>query len=259
MRPARPSFRIALLFGFIASLAPLTPKVADLIFLGLCYAALAGLKHASISKRLTLVLISCAAFSATLAPWIVRNYHLTGQFTLTTQTWQTLSMANNDSGGVYMTREGLAAMPHTTVDQSEIEREGIYRSFFIRWIGENPGRFLYFCTQRALYFWSPLPTYVTGLAAIVATAFNSVLFTLALLFALTQRGRNTSLWPCYVAFATFTVGYSLALVTTRFRLPLYPLLEIMAAGGVLTIWARVRHCPAAALLRSPKSNPSGSA
>ena len=37
--------------------------------------------------------------------------HITGQYTLATLTWQALAMGNNDNGGPYMTREGLAAMP----------------------------------------------------------------------------------------------------------------------------------------------------
>jgi 4-amino-4-deoxy-L-arabinose transferase-like glycosyltransferase len=247
IKPARHSLSTAVLFGFVAGLAALTRNVAGLMFIGLSFAVLTGLMQANLTKRLFIVVISCGAFAATLAPWMVRNYYLTGQFTLTTQTWQTLSMANNDSGGIYMTKEGLAAMPHTTIEQSEAEREAIYKNFLIRWIGEHPGEFLALCALRAVAFWSPLPTYVTGLAGLVAGSFNILLLTLALLYAFSQQSRSATLWPCYVAFATFTIGYSVALVATRFRLPLYPLVEIMSAGGALTLWNQVRPSRAAAL------------
>ena len=42
--------------------------------------------------------------------------------------------------------------------------------------------------------------------------------------------------PILITFVTFTFGYSLTAVITRYRLSLYPLLEIVAAG-LLFVWS----------------------
>ena len=93
----------------------------------------------------------------------------------------------------------------------------------------------WFCLWRAIAFWSPVPTYVTGLTAIVAFTFNSVLLLLAGAYGFARYNRSSSLFPFYMTFVTFTLGYSIALVYTRYRLPLYPLLEMLAAGTLQII------------------------
>jgi 4-amino-4-deoxy-L-arabinose transferase-like glycosyltransferase len=235
----------SLLFGLFSGLAALTRNVAGLMFVGLCVGALFGwdnrFARIRLPQRAFIIIIASVTFFGTLGPWLVRNYHLTGHYTLSTQTWQTLTITNNDKGGAYMTREGLAAMPYTTIEQPEAEREAIYKSFLIEWIAANPGRFLALCLWRAIAFWSPLATFVSGGAALVTFVFNTILLVFAGAYGLAYRKSYSRLFPYYMSFLTFTLGYSIAMVTTRYRLPLYPLLEILAAGGILMFFER--HSP----------------
>jgi len=64
-------------------------------------------------------------------------------------------MTNNDQGSAYFTFEGFAAMPQTSIEQPEIEREAIYKAFVTDWISRHPWRFAVLFLQRAILFWSP--------------------------------------------------------------------------------------------------------
>jgi 4-amino-4-deoxy-L-arabinose transferase-like glycosyltransferase len=234
----------ALLFGLFGGLAALTRNVAGLMFAGLSLVALAGWekKFAALrlSQRVFLITIASVVLLCTLTPWVVRNYRLTGQYTLATMTWQVLAVGNNDQGGPYMTKAGVAAMPQTFIEQPEAEREAVYKKFVIAWIQEHPGRFLWLCVWRTIVFWSPFPYSTTGVKTLVAFSFNMLLLVFAAVYSFAYHHRNARLLPFYVAFVTFTLVYGVTLAHTRYRLPLYPLLEILAAGGLLAALHGVR-------------------
>jgi 4-amino-4-deoxy-L-arabinose transferase-like glycosyltransferase len=238
----RSRIAFAVLFGLFGGLAALTRSVAGPMFAGLSVGGLFGWEHgfARIRRyeRNFIIAIASVAFLGTLAPWLVRNYKLTGEYTLATLTWQALAMGNNDMGGPYMTKEGLAAMPPTFIEQGEAEREAVYKKFVSEWIIENPDRFLWFCFWRAIAFWSPLPTFVTGATAMVAFTYNTMLLVLAVAYGYASRKRSSIFFPFYMSFITFTAVYSITLTYTRYRLPLYPFLEILASGGLLMIFER---------------------
>ena len=75
---------------------------------------------------------------------------------------------------------------------------------------------------------------VTSKAAVLGFLFNLMLFTLAGVYLVAHRMCCRKMVPIPITLITFTIGYSLVAAITRFRLPLYPLLEILAAGGVLS-------------------------
>jgi len=213
--------------------------VAGLVFAGLCLAILVGweegFRQSRFRTRISVVTITSVVFLGILAPWVVRNHKLTGHYVLSTETWETLAMANNDSGGTHFTLEGLAAMPQTFIKQPEIEREAIYKSFVIKWITTHPTQFARFYLKRAIVFWSPSLHEAKGPRAWLGLAFNLILLFFATIYAISHRKDWRKMVSIYITLLTFTLGYSLAFVTTRFRLPLYPLLEILAAGGVLFV------------------------
>jgi len=211
------------------------------MFGGLCLAVLLGLGEGldrmRFRLRFSMLAIASMTFLGVLTPWLIRNYELTGQYTMSTESWQTLSITNNDHGGAYFTPEGLAALPQTSIEQPEIEREAIYRAFVTDWISQHPWRFATLFVQRAIIFWSPMVNVVTGKEARLGLVFNVMVFTLAGVSLFANRMCWRKMLPIPITFVTFTLVYSLAGVTTRYRLPLYPLLEIMAAGGMLSVWS----------------------
>jgi hypothetical protein len=59
------------------------------------------------------------------------------------------------------------------------------------------------------------------------------LLVFAAVYGVAYHHRNARLLPFYVSFVSFTLLYGVTIAHTRYRLPLYPLLEILAAGGLL--------------------------
>jgi 4-amino-4-deoxy-L-arabinose transferase-like glycosyltransferase len=244
----------AVLFGVTAGAAALTRNVAGLVFGGLCLIALfgvaKGLERVPLRRRVVLLSAASVVFLAAVAPWVIRNQRVTGRFVMSTQSWQALAMTNNDAGGPYFTVEGYAAMPQTTIQQSEMEREEIYRRFVMDWISRNPGHFALLCLQRILVFWWPAVNTVSGAQALIGLAFNAALFSFAALSIFTLRRYWREMLPIHIALLIFTLGYATVAAITRYRLPVYPLLTIMAAGGMLSI-LRGRHSDAVVQQRRP--------
>jgi 4-amino-4-deoxy-L-arabinose transferase-like glycosyltransferase len=235
----RVQLQFALLFGLLAGAGALTRNMAGLMFGGLCLEALLGwgegFGRIRFGTRVFLIAIASVVFLGTLAPWLIRNYTLTGQYVLSTGVWQTLSMTNNDNGGTYFTPEGLAAMPRTSIEQPEIEREAVYRTFVTDWIAKHPWRFAWLYLWRAIVFWSPSVQTLMGAQAVLGLAFNGILFLFAAVSIFTHRKYWRKTLPIFTVLLAFTLGYSSVAAITRFRLPLYPLLEILAAGGMLSM------------------------
>jgi len=237
---AQTQLTFALLFGLLAGAGALTRNVAGLMFGGLCLGVLLGWEEGfgrmRFSTRVFIVAIASVAFLGTLSPWLIRNYKLTGHYILTTEAWQTLAMSNNDNGGVYFNfPEGLAAMPRTFIKQPEIEREAVYKKFVTDWIAKHPWRFAWFYLGRAMVFWSPTVKTLTGMQTVLGVIFNGILLLFAAAYIFIHRKHWTETLSIYIVLLVFTLGYSLAAAHTRFRLPLYPLLEILAAGGILSM------------------------
>jgi 4-amino-4-deoxy-L-arabinose transferase-like glycosyltransferase len=235
----RVQLKFALLFGLLAGAGALTRNMAGLMFGGLCLGALVGweegFRRMRFGTRVFLIAMASVVFLGTLAPWLIRNYKLTGQYVLSTEAWQALAMTNNDNGGAYFTPEGLAAMPPTSIEQPEIEREAVYKTFVIDWIAKHPWRFAWLYLWRVIVFWSPSVKTLMGAQAILGLAFNEILLWFAAAYIFTHRKHWRKTLPIYIVLLAFTLGYSSVAVITRYRLPLYPLLEILAAGGMLSI------------------------
>jgi 4-amino-4-deoxy-L-arabinose transferase-like glycosyltransferase len=232
--------RLVSLFAVFAGLATLTRSIAGMMFAGLIVGILFRLDNREIrlGTRLFMIAVASVIFVGTLVPWVLRNHRLTAQYFFSAQDWITLAIANNDYGGVYATPQALAARPETSIEQSETERQAVYKRFVKDWVAANPERFAKFFVWRAAAFWSPFLHYVTGVLAIIGGGFNMIVFLFAATYMIAYRKQWRKFFSIYTAFLTFTVGYSLAYVATRFRLPLYPLIEILAAGGMLMILER---------------------
>src|SRR5262249_44429861 len=146
-----------------------------------------GIPRTPVSVRFYTLTIAGLVFLGCLAPWLVRGHRLTGEYVLSTEAWQTSAMANNDSGGVYFTSKGLAGMPPTSIEQSEIERERIYKAFVLDWVAKHPTKFLLFYLKRALSFWSPFLQDATFTQALFGVTFNAMLLVFAITCVVTYR------------------------------------------------------------------------
>jgi hypothetical protein len=62
-------------------------------------------------------------------------------------------------------------------------------------------------------------------------------FTFAGISLFANRMYSRKILPIEITLVAFNLGYSLVGISSRFRLPLYPFLEILAAGGVLSVFS----------------------
>src|SRR5207245_11114670 len=113
--------------------------------------------------------------------------------------------------------------------------EDASRNCFTDSIDKQAWRFAWRYLWRAIVVWSPSIKTLTGAQAVLGLAFNGILLLFAAASIFTHRQHWHKILPIHIVILAFTLGYSSAAAITRFRLPLYPLLEILAAGGMLPI------------------------
>ena len=226
------------LFGLVAGLAALTRAVGAPLFALLCAIALVGLGpgvgELPFAARVRRLAVASVLFLATLAPWLIRNHSLTGQWVFTTEKWIAFAMGNNDARQIQETRAAFAGLPPTSLDQSEMERQEIYRQFVTRWVREHPRDAIEMYLKRLVAYWSPA-TRVAGAKGWVALVFNASLWTLAIAGVIVTRKSWRHLLPVYAMLLGSTAIYAAALVATRYRLPLYPFLEMLAGAALVVI------------------------
>lgn len=103
-----------------------------------------------------------------VSPWMVRNYGVFGKFVFVRDNLpMELSMGNNNESEGFWTREEHPANDRRTMQKfqqlGEVRYMGERGQEFREFVGEHPGKFLYFSLKRAMYFWISPPQ-----AAIVA-------------------------------------------------------------------------------------------
>jgi hypothetical protein len=234
----------ACMSGLCAGAATLTRSVGAPMFAGLCFALLLGwggtCARIGIATRVRIITIASIVFVGSLLPWLIRNHETTGQYVFSTQGWQALAMSSNDNADTHYTLEGINSIPVTSIEQPEIEREEIYRAFAMNWIRDHPVRYASLYVSRVFSFWSPFLASYSGPVAIVGTVFNGALLLFGGICVIAFRKTWRRFLSIYAVLLTFTFSYSVAAIATRYRLPLYPLLEILAAGGILIVTASMR-------------------
>jgi 4-amino-4-deoxy-L-arabinose transferase-like glycosyltransferase len=234
----------ACMSGLWAGAATLTRSVGAPMFTGLCFAHLLGwgetFARIGIATRVRTITIASIVFVGSLLPWLIRNNETTGQYVFSTQGWQALAMSSNDNADTHYTLEGMNSIPVTSIEQPEIEREGIYRAFAMNWIRDHPVRFASLYVSRVFSFWSPFLATYAGTVAIVGALFNGALLLFGGISVIAFRKTWRRFLSIYAVLLTFTFSYSVGAIATRYRLPLYPLLEILAAGGILIVTASMR-------------------
>jgi hypothetical protein len=181
-----------------------------------------------------LVIPSLLIFTLIISSWIFRNYENTGKLIFSTKGGITFSMANNDSSDICYSCKSIKGMTEIDINQSETQRDSIHTKAAANWILKNPGKFILLYGQRILGFWSPISNMDQWYKPII-TGYNFFLLFLGLWAFAFYPGHWKSVLPIVCIFAVFTSVYGLSLMATRFRIPLYPDLEILASVGLITM------------------------
>ena len=233
----RPAFLRAAFAGTVFGLAVLTRGVL------LPYAPLLVAASAVVARRIIPgTSIFVVAFLATLAPWTVRNFRVHGALVpVTTQVGITLYAGFAPPGGVF----GL--QPYDSIVRSveqytEVEQSRVLTLAALELAASDPARTAVLEARKAVYFWSPVDWEILPRYGMFNPTYAWTVL-LALLFMATGHRsdptRRRHLWPVW-APVLFVFGMALLFHgSPRYRLPIEPLLAILAASGVSALVERV--------------------
>jgi len=185
--------------------------------------------------RLGFVIALTVPFVLVLAPWSIRNTYIHGQFVpLSTQGGVQLYIANNpDSTGLmaadqaYVDRTRAQRFPNA----SEADGDKLFQAAAVKFIRENPRRFVELCFIRFVQLWklySPRVSISESLAVIAS-------FGVALPFFLlqaTRRGWRRGPEMLFLLIIMSHTGLHMVYGSiVRYRIPIEPLVIVMAIAG----------------------------
>lgn len=194
--------------------------------------------------------VTAALYCLLMSPWWLRNYAALGAFVpFTTSATHNLYMGNsrhNPNVGTYGPALPADWSFHRGVDLAaipgELDRSRAYRDAAIETIVADPRDFLRRAWIKLTTYWNLLPNapqFQAPVYRIVGLlSFGPVLlFTLVCLFQ--QRSQIALLLPFYLIVAYFTALHVITIASIRYRLPLEPLMIVLAAAPIARITRRL--------------------
>ncbi len=238
----RPSWWAALLAGLTFGVAVLTRPSAMLMLPAALPLYFIGEPHRRRQARCWLLL--AAAFAAVMAPWVWRNYRITGKFVPTTlQVGASLyeSNAPDADGGPAMDR---IKWPEGIKDMSEYERDRYLLRKAVEVIRSDWARFGRLTLHRAKRFWNLVPNYEGYRALhyrVLSAMFVGPIFVLGLIGLLVAPRRPRELLLLLLPVAYFAALHSVFVGSTRYRTPIMSLVIVFAGHALATNYhARAR-------------------
>lgn len=230
-----------ILFGIVAALATLTRAV----FLGLVPILLVALAltHLHTGARPMRLLIALGVWCLVLAPWTVRNYTIHSTFVpVSTFGGRSLLLGNNpyshgttnlDSGfqewlAARLKDRGVAGA-NSLNEVREIEHE---RSIALEFMADHPARTFTLALKKVFVFWIYPLSHQSGNHPLQAFLMGSdvLLYLAALGGTVLARIRGLRLFPLWSVLGFFTLVHAVLHAEARYRLPLLPIVCILAAG-----------------------------
>ena len=181
--------------------------------------------------------LALAATALVMLPWVIRNFLALGAFVpTTTQGGASLWEANNPKadGGPMMDDPGLWI--EEAENLPELERDRFMKNAALKFIAENPGRFLGLCARKFVRFWNVVPNFsgyrnpsymfISAASAIPVCLLAAAGILIA--WKTDWRGALLCLAPIIYTCALHTVFVG----SLRYRVPVIPYLLCFAAIGL---------------------------
>jgi len=207
------------------------------------------LMRAESRKKATLSwIVMTAAIGVTLLPWVIRNYRLVHKIVPTTlQVGPSLYEANSRfaTGGPAMDRIDWVEVRGGTM-MSEVENNTFFRDAAMRYIRENPGRFMVMAFEKARRFWNVVPNYAAPnpKSRILYAAASLLTYVPVMLCAFLglwlRREQAKALLLLLPPVLYFAALHMIFVGSTRYRTPIMPFIILIAAAGIETIRERIR-------------------
>jgi hypothetical protein len=200
--------------------------------------------------------IAALIYCGVLAPWWIRNYAVLGTFVpFTTSAAENLYLGNNPRnphvGIDWRSDVDLDLVARLRAIPDELERQRAYGREATAYIAADPKAFAVRMRLKLLRFWNIVPNAAEYSGAayrfISILSFGPVLL-LAFAALLIWWRRFVDFAPIVLTIVYFTALHMVVIASLRYRLPLEPLLIVLASGpaGLLARWVGRRREPAAA-------------
>lgn len=199
-----------------------------------------------LSRRDRRSAISAAIIAATVAagllPWAWRNHQVVGRWAwLTTRGGISLydGLQPGAAGGSDLAHTKI--MPQTT-GLSETQWDDYFREQALAAARSSPGRVLALAGRKFLRTWSPLPHaegYRGGVTAFAAALWTGLILAAAVVGWWTHR-RCVAIWVLLLLPVFVTTAVHMVFVgSVRYRVPVMPMLAVLAGAGIARIWMRM--------------------
>ncbi len=214
--------------GIFLGLSALTRPVGLLLWPALVVSAWSNAG----TRGLVRAAVVFAALACVLAPWSMRNYRVHRSFVPVATHGGFIVARSNADAPAWRQERGWGIEPSVFVETPcEVERDRLWLRQGMGWIRANPGAYLRLVTERFVrlwYFFRPAYNFWFMLMMPFAVA------------GLWRHGRKPE-FRLIVSFVGFSVlVFSFVLYgSTRFRLPLEPLLLLLAATVIVDGWDRL--------------------
>ena len=204
-------------------------------------------------RAITTLLTASCLYAALLSPWWIRNAAVLGHFVpFTTSSAQNLYLGNNPANtdaGIDWAHDvepdvasRLLAIPN------EVERQRAFSDRATSYIKAHPDLFVEAAVMKLVRLWNIVPNTAEfrGVYALIsALSFGPVLL-LALIGAVWQWRQWRRFAPLLILIGYFTFVHVVTIASLRYRLPLEPLLIVLAATTVGALLERMRPFPPSA-------------
>jgi 4-amino-4-deoxy-L-arabinose transferase-like glycosyltransferase len=201
-------------------------------------------------RRLLAALVTCVALAAVIAPWAVRSTLIHDRTVVASslggQAGVTFWLSNNPNAtGIlakdydYFKETGSKRFsPEDYPDPTD--RANAYKADAIQFIRENPGRFARLCVVKLSELWKLYSPRVPLLASLATIASLGAALPFFLIQAV-RRGwrRSPELLMCLL-IASHSAVYMVFTAVARYRIPVEPLVLVMAAAGFFWSLDRLR-------------------
>lgn len=257
----KPGIVRGLLLGAAVALLALTRSNIIVFFpFLLLYLLLAHRKTTLFSKRLLSVLAAVIAFSAVMAPWVMRNYTVHSRFILMPQrTGINLWMRNHPrvmepelaAAGQSIPQDMLSNLKKTDLlefptdaPKDEFIRNQVFNSRMTEFLSANPGYFAYMSWLRLGDFLAVVGPGERSLAAMLGGWLSyGIAIPLAIAGIWISRRKLRELWIFHLLIAYYVVSHALMHGGIQYRLPIDQFILLFAVLALVHFWERIRKLP----------------
>jgi hypothetical protein len=205
----------------------------------------------SIFLALKQLAILTAIYTVLMAPWWWHNYQAYGQFVRLNLGGGIVLYSGNyvgnvDGGGVNFNID----VPGYYDIRDPVERDRVLKREAMKFIAENPQRFIELAGLKLVRLWQPWPhavEYSGALIAVISAASYLPLLVLAMIGAgWCARHNPRAVLPIVLLIGFLTAVHMVTIGSLRYRFPMEPFLAILAGAPVAWIARRMLQRQAAA-------------